>query len=90
MIRILESASESIVPDDISDNSIISSQISLNIKGEWDAIEGYNKLISLFNYLGDNEAISIIEEIISDEKNHAMKLEGLLKKYDGNIEMAND
>ena len=35
-------------------------------------------------------SIDHIREIISDEKQHAMLLRNIIKKYDGNIEMAKD
>lgn len=71
---------------DVTDNYTIASQIALNNKAEWDAIEGYQKLIPFFQAKGDVDAISKIEEIISDELNHAEVLRGLMKKYDGGIE----
>lgn len=84
-----ESASEAIVLDSLN-LSTIASQVSLNIKGEWDAIEGYNKLIPFFEATDDQESIDHIREIISDEKNHAELLRGILLKYDGNIPTAED
>ena len=61
------------------------SQIALNLKGEWDAIEGYQKLIPFFEMHDDQEAIGHIREIISDELNHAEILRDLMRKYDGDI-----
>lgn len=59
----------------------IASLISKNNEGELDAIEGYQELLS---FIGDEdkEAVEIIEEIISDEKNHIEKLNQLMLKYD--------
>lgn len=85
-----EAASESEMIEDSTDPQFIASQISLNIKGEWDAIEGYNKLIPFFENVNDQDAIDMIEEIISDEKHHSMILSELLFKYDGNIPVAED
>ena len=83
------SAKEAIVLD--NDNKFITaSQISLNLKGEWDAIEGYQKLIPFFERVNDQEAIDDIREIISDELNHAERLREILRRYDGNIETAKD
>ena len=69
----------------IDDNYTIASQIALNNKAEWDAIEGYQKLIPFFEAKGDDDAVAHIEEIISDELNHAEVLRKLMKKYDGGI-----
>lgn len=78
------SASEAIVLD--TDNKFTTaSQISLNLKGEWDAIEGYQKLIPFFELHDDSESIEQIREIISDELNHAEVLRDIMKRYDGNI-----
>ena len=77
-------AKESIVLD--NDNKFTTaSQIALNLKGEWDAIEGYQKLIPFFELHADDDAIEKIREIISDELNHAEVLRELMSKYDGNI-----
>ena len=64
----------------------IASEIALNIKGEWDAIEGYQKLIPWLEQQQDSAAVDQIKEIISDELNHAEVLRELMKKYDGGIE----
>lgn len=74
----------------IDDNQTIASQIALNNKAEWDAIEGYQKLIPFLEKKGDAEAIAQIREIISDELNHSHLLREMMKKYDGGIEMAED
>ena len=78
------SASEAVVIEEDS-KSTVASQIALNIKGEWDAIEGYQKLMPFFEQYEDEEAIDQVREIISDELNHAEVLRKLMKKYDGNI-----
>ena len=59
----------------------IAALLSKNKKGEQDAIEGYHALLSVIGD-SDAEAVSIINEIISDEKNHSEKLSALTEKYD--------
>lgn len=66
----------------------IAALLSKNNKGEQDAIEGYHALLSVIGD-SDAEAVSIINEIISDEKNHSEKLNALTEKYD-NIEPNKD
>lgn len=75
---------------DINTKQTVAAQIALNIQGEWDAIEGYQKLIPFFEKQGDQEAIKQVKEIISDELNHAERLREIMKRYDGNIETAKD
>ncbi len=86
---ILSSASESLISD-YSKDQLVASQIALNIKGEWDAIEGYQKLIPWLEEQGDMESVDQIVEIISDELNHAEVLRNMMKMYDGGIETAED
>lgn len=59
----------------------IAAEITKNNEGELDAIEGYQELLS---FIGDEdkEAVEVIEEIISDEKNHIERLNELMLKYD--------
>ena len=71
---------------DKDDNYTIAAQIALNNQAEWDAIEGYQKLIPFLEAKGDTEGVEQIAEIISDELNHAEVLRELMKKYDGGIE----
>lgn len=80
-------ASEGIYKDE-EDTFTIAGQIAVNIKGEFDAIEGYDKLIPFLE--GDQESIDQIKEIISDELNHAEVLRAMMKKYDQGIETAKD
>lgn len=75
---------------DITDNQTVASQIAINIEAEWDAIEGYQKLIPFFEVNGDQAAIDQVREIISDELNHAEVLREIMKRYDGGIETAED
>jgi len=64
----------------IIEDMSIASVISKNGEGEYDAIEGYQELLTLV--ADDPEAVAVIEEIISDEKNHIEKLNELMLKYD--------
>lgn len=75
---------------DETDNHTIASQIALNVEAEWDAIEGYQKLIPFLELRNDLESIDHIREIISDELNHAELLREIIRRYDGNIETAED
>lgn len=88
-MKIYIKASDGLIlnPDD---NQTVASQIALNIEGEWDAIEGYQKLIPFLESKGDKEAVGHVREIISDELNHAEVLREIMKRYDGNIETAED
>ena len=79
------SAKESLVLDN-ENKFTTASQIALNLKGEWDAIEGYQKLIPFFELHEDDDSIDKVKEIISDELNHAEVLREIMRKYDGNIE----
>lgn len=91
MKRLLRSvkASEGIILDD-TDKQTVAAQIAVNNKAEWDAIEGYQKLIPFLEAKGDQESVDQIKEIISDELNHAELLRNMMKKYDGGIETAED
>ena len=78
------SASDAIILD-TENKYTTASQIALNLEGEWDAIEGYQKLIPFFELHRDNDSIEKIREIISDELNHAEVLREIMSKYDGDI-----
>lgn len=82
-------ASQGLILDEKDDHTI-ASQIALNIEAEWDAIEGYQKLIPFLQLKNDQEAIDHVREIISDELNHAELLREIIRRYDGNIETAED
>lgn len=82
-------ASEGIFFDE-TDDQTIATQIAINVKDEWDAIEGYQKLIPFFENAGDDDAVEQVREIISDELNHAEVLREIMRRYDGNIETAKD
>lgn len=75
---------------DVNDDQTVATQIAINIEGEWDAIEGYQKLIPFLESKGDTDAVDHVREIISDELNHAKVLQEIMKRYDGNIETAED
>lgn len=66
----------------IIEDMSIASVISKNGEGEYDAIEGYQELLTYEQIANDPEAVAVIEEIISDEKNHIEKLNELMLKYD--------
>ena len=69
--------------DDKSKNSI-ASLIAENNQSEQDAIKQYEVLLSCLNDVGaSDEQLATIEEIISDEKNHSMRLNQLLLDFDG-------
>lgn len=82
-------ASEGIIKD-AEDKFTIASQIAVNIKAEWDAIDGYDKLIPFLESQNDTEAVNQVKEIISDELNHAEVLREIMKQYDEGIETAKD
>lgn len=85
MKRYIKSSADTAIVLDNDNKFTTASQIALNLKGEWDAIEGYNKLIPFFEMHGDQESIDHIREIISDELNHAEILREIMRKYDGDI-----
>lgn len=60
-----------------------------NIADEAQAIEGYYPLLEELEEAKDDEAIAMIKEIISDEKNHLNLLQAIMLKYD-NIKIASD
>lgn len=85
MKRYIKSSADTAIVLDNDNKFTTASQIALNLKGEWDAIEGYQKLIPFFELHGDQESIDHIREIISDELNHAEILRDIMRKYDGDI-----
>lgn len=60
-----------------------------NIADEAQAIEGYYPLLEELEEGKDDEAIAMIKEIISDEKNHLNLLQAIMLKYD-KIKIASD
>lgn len=85
MKRYIRSSADDALIYNEDDDYTIASQIAMNNKAEWDAIEGYQKLIPFLEARGDSESVDHIREIISDELNHAEILRGIMSKYDGNI-----
>lgn len=68
--------------DDKSKNSI-AALIAENNQSEQDAIKNYEVLLSCLKDVGaSDEQLAVIEEIISDEKNHTVLLNQLLQEYD--------
>jgi rubrerythrin len=62
--------------------------IAALIEDEWEAIEGYVGILEAGGL--DEKDIAQIEEIISDEKEHAERLAEISRKYDGDIAPAED
>ncbi|MDR0905298.1 MAG: hypothetical protein LBN00_03840 [Oscillospiraceae bacterium] len=63
-------------------------EILANMEDEADAQRGYQKLLTLEGLTaGDRKQIA---EIISDEKNHLIILQAMLRDYDGDISPADD
>lgn len=60
-----------------------------NIKDEAEAIEGYYPLLDELIAAGDKEGAALVEEIISDEKNHLNLLQVIMAKHD-DIKIASD
>lgn len=85
MKRYIRANAENALVLDLENEHITASQIALNLQGEWDAIDGYQKLIPFFEMHNDEDSIDKIREIISDELNHAEVLRDIMRKYDGNI-----
>lgn len=85
MKRLIRASADTALVIDEKNKHTTASQIALNLKSEWDAIEGYQKLIPFFEMHEDQDSIDKIREIISDELNHAEVLREIMRKYDGDI-----
>ena len=85
MKRYVRCSAQDAIVLDVENKHTTASQIALNLESEWDAIEGYQKLIPFFEMHDDSDSIEKIREIISDELNHAEVLRKIMRKYDGNI-----
>ena len=85
MKRYIRSSADDALIYNEDDDYTIASQIAMNNKAEWDAIEGYQKLIPFLEARGDQESVDHVREIISDELNHAELLRGIMRKYDKDI-----
>jgi ferritin-like metal-binding protein YciE len=79
-----------ITPQNERDKYMVASQVADNIQSEWEAVSQYYLLLQWLKEFGDEESIGHVEEIISDEKNHAMLLRKIVRKYDGDIPVAKD
>lgn len=60
-----------------------------NIADEAEAIEGYYPLLDALKEADDKDGAAIVEEIISDEKNHMNLLQVVMAKHD-DIKIASD
>lgn len=59
--------------------------ITKNIAAEAEAREEYLPLITALEEVGDTEGANLIKDIFAEENKHAIILEAMLYKYDGNI-----
>ena len=75
-----EDLGEDIVMDDgkvvADEDQILTNLLTATIKGEWDAVELYN---SILGSIDDEEAIKVLNEIVSEEYVHIGQLEKLLQ-----------
>lgn len=69
----------------MSDKKTIAEMITKNIAAEAEAREEYLPLIEALMDAGDKEGADLIREIFAEENKHAIILEAMLFKYDGNI-----
>lgn len=61
-----------------------------NMEAEPDAMKKYLPLLNVLEENGYKKAAGLIREIISDEKNHLLILQGMLQEFDGDIPVADD
>lgn len=75
-----EDLEEDIVMDDgkvvADEDQMLINILTAAIKGEWDAIELYNSIISSID---DEEAVKVLQDIVSEEYVHVGQLEKLLQ-----------
>lgn len=69
---------------------MIAELVAKNMKDEAEAIEGYLPLLAALKEAGDDKGVALVEEIISDEKNHQNILQVILLEHDGGIKIAGD
>jgi rubrerythrin len=69
---------------------MIAELVAKNMKDEAGAIEGYLPLLNALKEKGDEKGVALVEEIISDEKNHQNILQVILLEHDGGIKIAGD
>ena len=61
----------------------IAALIAENNQDEQEAIKNYEVLLSCMKDIGaSDDQLAVVEEIVSDEKNHSMRLTQLLQEYD--------
>jgi len=70
-------------------NHKIAAGIFTLLKSEADARHDYENFLAEFPML-DSADVHAIQEIQSDESNHALILQAMARKYDGNIAAASD
>lgn len=69
---------------------MIAELVAKNMKAEAEAIEEYLPLLNALKEAGDEKGVALVEEIISDEKNHQNILQVILLEHDGGIKIAGD
>lgn len=84
--NVINILSEETKKKSLTPNLQLAELIEKNIKGEADARMMYYELLQ---YLEDEKDVEVLEEIISDELNHTMLLNKMLKKY-SKISIAKD
>jgi rubrerythrin len=70
--------------------SLCANLIAENLEKESEAIKEYLPLLKSLEDGGYKKAVSMIREIISDEKNHLLLLMGLIQEFDGDIPVSSD
>lgn len=76
-----EVTQQEVAPVESKDNSLeMSNMISAMIKGEWDAVDIYNSMLtSIKEMTNDTEVIDLLTEIVNEEYVHIGQLEKLLQ-----------
>ena len=64
----------------------LTTMLSALIKGEWDAIDQYNSVLSTLESLDNDLATKTLKEIVSEEYIHVGKLEKLEQDIKHNVE----
>lgn len=65
-------------------------QILENMEKESEALKEYMPLLQSLTDGGYKKAAALIREIMSDEKNHLLILQGILLEFDGGIPVSED
>lgn len=68
----------------------VAREIVENLEAEAEAIGKYLPLLNQLREGGYKKAEALVREIISDEKNHLLILQGMLQEFDGDIPVAED